>query len=94
MDAQLIEQQQFLHLLGSRPKKAKAFVVPAADHLQKSYRDDEALDVLEEAVRLKPDYDEARKNRNDLRRILDGMKLIKSLERTMILIGATNCQLQ
>ena len=30
----------------------------------------EALQTLEEAVRLKPDYDEARKNRDDLRRLL------------------------
>ena len=34
----------------------------------------EALVALEEAVRLKPDYAEARKNRDDLRRLLGDMK--------------------
>jgi tetratricopeptide (TPR) repeat protein len=38
------------HLRGSRPREAVPIVVPAAEHLSKAYRDEEALDLLERAL--------------------------------------------
>jgi tetratricopeptide (TPR) repeat protein len=38
------------HLSGSRPRSGVPFLVPAAAHLSKAYRDDEALALLERAL--------------------------------------------
>lgn len=38
------------HLRGSRPREGLPYLLPAVDHLAKAYRDEEALDLLEQAL--------------------------------------------